>query len=117
MKQNQSKYSLSAAQLLLAARTTFMRIEIRSRSMAKQQTMSQVVFQVFILFSCVSVSVQGPWPSVEPCCKWFFKSSYHFHTYWYPFKAHGQAANRIASGSSSLYITFMHIDIRSRPMA
>ena len=47
--------------------------------MAKQRTVSQVFLQVFIPLSCVSV----------------------------PFKAHGQVANCVASGSSSFHITFV----------
>jgi len=77
-------------------------------------------------------SVEGPWPSSEPCRKWFFKSSYHSRAHQFrskqrtmsqvvyqlfiplsrasvPFKARGQAANRVASGSSSLHTTFVRI--------
>jgi len=85
--------------------------------MVKRRTMSQVVYWVFTPLSCISVSVQGPWSSGELCRNWFFKSSYHFHTYRYPFKARGHAANRVASGSSSVQTTFIRINIRSKPIA
>jgi len=131
--------------------------------MANQRTVSQVVLEVFIPLSCVSIPfkahgqaanrvasgslslhttfvhinfVQGPWPSNEPCHKWFFMSSYYFCAYQFrlrpmakqrtvsqvilqvfiplsrvsvPFKAHGQATNRAASGSSSFHTTFVRI--------
>ena len=109
--------------------------------MAKQRTVSQVILQVLIRTSLnttfVHISfVQGPRSSSEPCHKWFFKSSYHFHAYRFrskpmvkqrtvsqvvlqvfilfscisvPFKAHGQATNRVISGSSNLHTTLVRI--------
>ena len=93
---------------------------VRSRFRPKKgltlKSRSQVVLQVFIPLSQIQVSVLGTKrPSGELFCKQFFRPSYYFHAYRYPFQAPKDlAANQFASGSSNLYATFMRVGIRSR---